>query len=735
MPAPALALHRARLLARGRVAVALLLPLIALGLQHAVWPVVRPFAWFLFYPAVFASSWLGGLRVGLTATAVSALLAWYWFIPPLTIWLKPDAKGLLSVLMFMAMGTLFSVFNGRLRRTNQQLHAVNAEVTRLYERTLELDELKTQFFANVSHELRTPLTLVLGPAERLLAQVETTDRARVDLQVIVRNARALLRRVSELLDASKLEAGEMRPAYMDMNLARLTRLTASQFETIAEERRLTFAVQAPPELRAQVDPEQMMRVLLNLLSNAFKFTPEGGHVRVTIREAGDRVHLEVADSGPGIPADMREAVFERFRQMEGGANRAHGGTGLGLAIARDLVHLHAGRLTVAQAPEGGALFLVDVPRTAPAGRTVAPEVSARTPATVEYAVADDLVVQPKTVPDVAAALLTQAGAASGGLVLVVEDNPDMNHFLCESLQQDYRVAAAFDGKEGLRLALELAPDLVLTDAMMPGVGGEQMVTAIRRERALDTTPVLMLTAKADDRFRVQMLRSGAQDFMIKPFQIEELSARTANLISAKRALDARARLVALVESTDDAIIMLSLDGKVLAWNPAAVRIFGYSADEMMGQDLFRIVPAELLAEASDLLGLIRRGERVQTKQTVRVRKDGSTVPIAFTLSPVIGATGAAVAASAIARDITEVQRAAAERERLISELQGALANVRTLSGLLPICAWCKKVRDDAGYWKQIEAYVTEHTAATFSHGVCPECQAKIEAEIADKKVV
>ena len=643
--------------------------------------------------------------------------------------------------------------------------------------------------------------------------------------------------------SAMFQASKTRPDYAETDLAELTRATASQFETIAQERLLSFTVLTPPELRVQVDPEQVSHVLLNLLSNACKFTPEGGRVRVTLWGTADRVHLEVADSGPGT------ATEPRFRRTESGTPRGHGGAGFGLAIAKDLVRLHAGLLTVTDAPEGGTQFVVDLPRTAPAGQTVRPS-----------SAEDDGLVR-----DLAVAAWTDAGeagatgAAGGGLVLVVEDSPDMNRFVCQTLERHHRVAAAWDASEGLRRALALEPDLVVTDAMLPGIGGEQLITAIRRERALNTTPVLMLTARADGAFRAQMLRSGVQDFMVKPFHIDELRARVANLISAKRALDDRARLAALVESAADSISIMTLDGKVLTWNPSAERIYGYTAQEMIGQSVFRLVPPESRPETVDLLARVGRGERAETRHTSRLRKDGSTVPIASTLSPVFGPTGAVVAASTICRDISEViaaeealraseakfagivsiasdgivsvderyrivlynhgaermfgwtsdevmgkahemliperfraahpahvqafagetaesrpvgglteitalrkngeefpaeaaisklvvgrqrlftkvfrdvtdrKRAEAERERLITELQRALADVRTLAGLLPICAWCKKVRDDEGYWSQIEAYVTEHSEAKFSHSICPECIAKLEGDVA-----
>ncbi|MEW5855565.1 MAG: HAMP domain-containing sensor histidine kinase, partial [Myxococcota bacterium] len=352
-----------------RSVVALLPPLLALTLQLTFWSLIQPYVWFLFYPAVFAASWLGGLGAGLRATFISTALVWWFFVPPERAWMKDEPQQFIPAAVFVGMGVLFSIFHGRLRQATQraaealataqsanaELHQANAQITRLYEKTRELDELKTQFFANVSHELRTPLALILGPVERLLATPGLSESQRRDLQMTARNANALLRHVNDLLDISKLEAGRMKLDYSEEDLVTLARFVAGHFEVLARERGIAFRLDVPPALGAQVDQDKLQRVLLNLLANAFKFTPEGGCVRVSIREDASRgwARMEVADSGPGIPQDMREAVFERFRQLDTGVARRFGGTGLGLAIARDFVGLHQGTISVDTAPEGG----------------------------------------------------------------------------------------------------------------------------------------------------------------------------------------------------------------------------------------------------------------------------------------------------------------------------------------------------------------------------------------------
>jgi signal transduction histidine kinase len=424
------------------------------------------------------------------------------------------------------------------QEANRRLEAANQELARLYEKTKELDQMKTRFFSNVSHELRTPLALILGPTEKLLASSNLDVTERHDLEVIARNARTLLRHVNDLLDISKLEAGQMELRCADVDLAQLVRLTAAHFETLAQERRIAFAVETPPAAPAHADPEKLQRVVLNLLSNAFKFTPEGGRVRCVLDATGEHVAVAIEDSGRGVPSALREAIFERFRQADDGLTRRFGGTGLGLAIAKEFVELHGGTITVGDAPGGGARFRVMLPPAAP----LAPPASQ---VAVEPSVAQDVARQAEDVARQAVedlcpraeSVVAGTGETGSALVLVVEDNPDMSRFIVETLATTYRTATAHDGREGLETALALRPDLIISDLMMPGMSGEQLVHAVRAHPNLDGVPIVVLTAKTADELRVHLLGAGAQDYLVKPFAAAELRARVSNLITAKRARD------------------------------------------------------------------------------------------------------------------------------------------------------------------------------------------------------
>jgi PAS domain S-box-containing protein len=442
------------------------------------------------------------------------------------------------------------------KRAEAEIAGKNEEIRSLFEKLKEFDKLKTQFFANVSHELRTPLALILGPAEKWLSSTELAPKLRTDVETIQRNARILLRLVNDLLDISKLEAGKMTLTYVRMDLARLVRETTANFDAIAEERRIAYTTSTPESLLADIDPEKVRRVLLNILSNAFKFTPAEGKIRIALRagegdedvEPGTAI-LEIADSGPGVSEELRERIFERFFQVEGGATRRVGGTGLGLSIAQEFAWLHGGTITVEEAPEGGALFRIRLPLVAPTS-LVARQVDENVEAglVVDHAVLTTAELEAGTPPPETGAGVTDARVADASrieetseeiaarsLVLVVEDNPEMNRFVAETLSTRYRVITALDGRTGLEKAMALKPDLIVSDVMMPRLSGDELVAALRRQSVMDRVPILLLTAKADEAVRVSLLRGGAQDYIQKPFSVEELKARVGAWITVSRA--------------------------------------------------------------------------------------------------------------------------------------------------------------------------------------------------------
>jgi PAS domain S-box-containing protein len=407
---------------------------------------------------------------------------------------------------------------------------VEEERARLHRELERLLADQNRFFTNVSHELRTPLSLVLGPAEKLLAATGPEGPGRADLEVIVRNARTVLRHVNDLLDVARIEAGRVPVDLVETDVSRLVRMIASHFESLAAERRVAFRVEAPEPLPRTLDAPKFQRIVLNLLSNAFKFTPAGGAIRCSLREGAAEEEspgglvLEVSDSGPGVPREHRDSIFLRFHQLD--SEGRPGGTGLGLSIAKEFTLLHRGTISVDDAPEGGARFRVAIPRLDPP-----PSSTAAAPAGAADAARDAAdALRPRPRP---------SSAERSGLprVLVVEDHPEMGAFVRDVLSAQASVALATGGREGLELALSLRPDLVVTDLMMSEGSGEDLVRAVRARRELDDVPILVLTARADDEIRVRLLREGAQDYLMKPFAAEELQARAAGLVATRRARD------------------------------------------------------------------------------------------------------------------------------------------------------------------------------------------------------
>ncbi|WP_306589821.1 ATP-binding protein [Geothrix sp. 21YS21S-4] len=430
-----------------------------------------------------------------------------------------------------------------------QLKLANEELARLYAKMQELDDLKTQFFSNVSHELRTPLTLVLAPVAQRLADPSLESGLRADLERIYRNAQVLLGHVNDLLDVAKVDAGHMSILRSRADVAKLVRLECARFESLAAGRRTHFEVDVPAELTAEIDPEKLRRILANLLANAFKFTPSDGQVTVTLAAQGDQLLLEVRDSGPGIPEAMRGAVFDRFRQVDGGSARQAGGTGLGLAIVKEFVLLHGGSVTLDQGPEGGARFLVSLPLRAPEGTQI--QAAVETPESVVPL----LLSGPETADPSTAQVLPE----DAPMILLVEDHADLRDLLATTLGRTYRVTVASHGQEGLDLARQIQPDLILTDVMMPGMTGDRLLDILRQDPHFQDTPIILLTARVDDELSLRVLQRGATDFLCKPFQFDELLARVATHLGTRR------RNQAALRSSSEMLARTSRLAKVGGW--------------------------------------------------------------------------------------------------------------------------------------------------------------------------
>jgi PAS domain S-box-containing protein len=313
-------------------------------------------------------------------------------------------------------------------------------------------------------------------------------------------------------------------------------------------------------------------------------------------------------------------------------------------------------------------------------------------------------------------------------VLVVEDSEvDTMLILRELRRSGFEPASErVETQEAMTAALEKAPwDLIISDYALPQFGGAAAL-ALFQKKAMDIPFIIVSGALGEER-AVEMMKAGAHDYVLKhnlarlaPAVTRELAA--AEERRARRAQEATmAYLASIVESCQDAIVGKALDGTVVSWNSGAEALYGYSAKEMVGHEISLLIPPDRMNDQVQMYERVKRGERVERFETVRVRKDGSKVEVSLTISPLKDANGKVVGASTVALDITKRKKEEAEWLRLIRELTEALAHVKTLTGLLPICASCKKIRDDQGYWQQVETYISAHSDADFTHGICPDC--------------
>lgn len=412
---------------------------------------------------------------------------------------------------------------------NHKLRDANQNLEQLYGKTKELDELKTNFFANVSHELRTPLTLILGPIKKILTSANLDTDSKHDLELIERNAQLLLKQVNDLLDIAKLEEGKLSLEYSRLNLTYLLRLMASNFDSFASDRNISLIVDAPDSLIVEADAEKLQRVLLNLLSNAFKFTPQGGQVLMKLEQVDNNAILSVSDSGQGIPEDMREAVFERFRQLDGSNRRKVGGTGLGLAIVKEIVALHKASIQISDGINSGSKFTVVLPLQAPPHTKI---IEIDNPSITEPG--EVFLAELNNQFSTNEVQVKSQNFPQGALVLLVEDNPDMRSFLANMLGVHYRIETAANGKQGLEKALKHIPDLIVTDVMMPEMTGSEMAEQLLANPLTKDIPILILSAKMDDPFKISLLKGGVRDYISKPFSEEELCVKVERLISERR---------------------------------------------------------------------------------------------------------------------------------------------------------------------------------------------------------
>jgi PAS domain S-box-containing protein len=587
------------------------------------------------------------------------------------------------------------------------------EERRRAEALAELDRAKTTFFSNVSHEFRTPLTLLIGPLQDLLTRADDTlpKDAVASVDAAHRNGLRLLKLVNTLLDFSRIEAGRIDASYEPTDLAALTVDIASLFRSATEKAGLTLDVECDPMPEpVYVDRDMWEKILLNLLSNAFKFTFEG-RIFVELRWHGDHVELRVADTGVGIAEADLPRMFQRFQRVKHSRARTHEGTGIGLALVQELARLHGGTVSVTSHEGEGTTFIVTV-RTGtshlPSDRLESPKRVSSTRIAAAPFVEEALRWLPTSDPsldhqlDPVADMQGPVAVPDGrrARVLIADDNADMRDYLGRILGQSYAVDAVGDGRAALERIRERRPDLVVTDVMMPALDGFGLLAAIREDDRTRALPVILLSARAGVEARIEGLQAGADEYLVKPFAARELIASVSSQLrlaalrretelalhyrteEQKEALAAQAYLAAIVDSADDAIISKDLDGVIQSSNAAAERLFGYSSSELVGKPVRILIPQDRQSEEDEILRRLRKGERIEHFETVRVTKDGRFIDIALTVSPVRDASGTIIGASKIVRDISALKQAEQERIRLLQENAAVTATLNHVGAIV-----------------------------------------------------
>ncbi|RZM18773.1 MAG: response regulator, partial [Pedobacter sp.] len=467
----------------------------------------------------------------------------------------------------------------------------------------EIDRSKTTFFSNVSHEFRTPLTLMLGPLEELLSHHELSDNVKDSIGATHRNALRLLKLVNNLLDYSRVEAGRVQAAFQPLDLAELTIDLASSFRSIIEKAGMQLLVNCQPiEGSTYVDRQMWEKIVLNLLSNAFKYTLQGT-IEVSLQQEQQAAVLRITDTGVGIPEKELPHMFERFHRVENTAGRTHEGTGIGLSLVHELISLHGGTITVASTEGKGSSFTVSVPL----GKAHLPEdkvmetLKSTDSAALKGAFikeAYSLLQDNEAISEEHEGFVTNEVTVyqdlsqhKGTTILIVDDNGDMRTYLKRLLEPYFTIETAVNGQDALAKLATMSVGLVLSDIMMPVMDGKTMLRHIRDNANTSRLPVIFLSARAGEESRIDGLEAGADDYLVKPFSAAELLTKIRAQIKISKTRDhAEQQLRSLLTNAPVAIgIYRGANHVVEMANQRMLNYWGRSAEETFGHPLLEVI--------------------------------------------------------------------------------------------------------------------------------------------------
>jgi PAS domain S-box-containing protein len=581
-----------------------------------------------------------------------------------------------------AYRTFFDLVTGHIGTAIADARAYEEERKRA-EALAEIDRAKTVFFSNISHEFRTPLTLMLGPIEDALTDSDeplpATQLARIE--TVQRNGTRLLKLVNTLLDFSRIEAGRVEASYEPTDLAAYTAELASVFRSAIERAGMHLVVECPPlpEL-VYVDREMWEKIVLNLLSNAFKFTFTG-EIAVHLQYKNDHVELAVRDTGIGIPGAELPHLFERFHRVKEAQGRSIEGSGIGLSLVQELVKLHQGKIEVASVEGEGTCFTIAIPT----GTTHLPQdrinvtrtlssTALRANSYVEEALRwlpaeSEEFELPVLSPELKGApqnLTRQPQNTSTARILLADDNADMRDYVKRLLSQQYEVEAVSDGAAALAVARQRVPDLVLTDVMMPRLDGFGLLQALRATPQTRDIPIILLSARAGEEARVEGLAAGADDYLTKPFSARELMARveaSLKLAQLRRETETiRARLESVLTGINDQFIVLDQEWRYTFVNEHVTAVTGKTKEDLLGRCIWDLFP-DVINGPFDVA--VRRAVAEQTVVQVELFYPSFERWFENRIYPF--ADGVTIFVS----DISERKQAEVEREELLTREQTA----------------------------------------------------------------
>ncbi len=502
----------------------------------------------------------------------------------------------------------------------------------LYEKGQEVERTKSRFFANITHELRTPLTLILGPVEILKSRISKKENIQ-QLKVLEKNSNRLLDLINQLLDLSKIESGKMKLQSEPYDILKLVMRVSALFESLTNLKNIDLKVTSRlPNIVLNMDVAKIEKVLINLISNALKFTPENGSINITLdMEAGAKkteeqfITIKIKDNGRGIPAQDLEFVFDQYFQSADTLNTEYTGTGIGLALTKELVELHGGTIAVQSESGQGAEFTVCLPQDLLIRDLAGKHLQIKEPGQIK--IRDMVTSEAGEVPG--------AEAGNQTLILLVEDNMEVSDYISSIIRDEYNLERAKDGKEGVEKALQLIPDVVISDVMMPKMNGYELCEKLKSDERTSHIPVIMLTARGSTEDRIKGFEYQADAYLVKPFHPKELLTRIENLVDLRKQLRERFSREFIFKPGE--VEVTSADDQFL--EKLNTRVEAHMEDENLGVDdlagMMNMSRSQLHRKVKALTNLAPN-EFIRNYRLVRARElilgnAGSAAEIAFTV--------------------------------------------------------------------------------------------------------